>query len=379
MALPLRDELKQYLQNSQQQLTELLLALCQIPAPSHHEEQRAAFCKQWLERQGAKGVYIDEALNVVYPHRCREEEPVTVFMAHTDTVFPDTEPFVPRQKDGRLYCPGVGDDTANLAVLMLLAKYVIQNDCPVKNGLLFVCNSCEEGLGNLKGSRQIMADYAGRVHELISLDGYYLGLCDMPVGSMRYRVTLRTEGGHSYGDFGNRNAIEKLSSMIQTLYTVRVPQAGKTTYNVGEISGGTSVNTIAQSASMLYEFRSDSREGLSFMKRFFTSVVESYRNMDLEVEVELLGERPCMGDVDPVAQKVLADLCADAIEQHAGKQPMRMPGSTDCNIPLSLGVPACCFGVCLGGGAHTRGEYIELDSLPVGAAIAATVLQNWLA
>ena len=207
-----------YIEENQQPLVDLIARLCAIPAPSNHEEQRAAFCKKWLEDAGATGVFIDDALNVIFPLGCEGDGPVSVFMAHTDTVFPDMEPFTPRIENNRMYCPGVGDDTTNLAALLLCVKYVLQNGLkPADGGVVFVCNSGEEGLGNLKGSRAVMERYGRRVRQFISFDGSYPGACLRAVGSSRYRVEILTEGGHSYGSFGNRNAIHLLDSEIARL------------------------------------------------------------------------------------------------------------------------------------------------------------------
>ena len=357
-----------YAAEQERPLVELIEALCKIPAPSHHEERRAAFVKAWFAENGFPDVTTDAAQNVIAPVNCAPGREVVVFMAHTDTVFPDTEPMPLRRENGRLYCPGVGDDTANLAALMLAARYFRAQPQTADCGFLFVANTCEEGLGNLKGCRQLMQDYAGRVREVISFDGGLGSICNKAVGSARYRVTVRTEGGHSFGAFGNRNAIHALASMIGTLYTVKPPVEGdsKTTYNVGMIQGGTSVNTIAQEASMLYEYRSDSRVCLGKMKTMFESVVAAYRSMGVEVEVTLLGERPCMGDVNPARQRALEERLSAAIRAEAECEPFFHSGSTDCNIPFSLGIPAVCTGVYRGRGAHTRKEYIELASPPAG-------------
>ena len=153
------NDLNVYIQSNKELLLKTLKELCLIPAPSHHEERRAQYCRTWLERYGAEGVYIDEALNVVFPINCDGSREITVVVAHTDTVFPDVEP-MPYQDDGeKIYCPGVGDNTASLTVLLLTAKYWIEKGIKPQKGILFVCNSCEEGLGNLKGTRQIFKDY----------------------------------------------------------------------------------------------------------------------------------------------------------------------------------------------------------------------------
>ena len=371
------EELKAYIQETLPELKELIIELCGIPAPSHHEEKRAEFCRNWLLRNGAspEQVRIDEALNVV----CEvpgETEEVIVFMAHTDTVFPDWEPMPYHEENGRMLCPGIGDDTANLAVLLMLARYVLTRGLRSRYTVVFAANSCEEGLGNLKGSFQLMKDYGSRTVEVVSFDGYYSGVANDAVGSTRYEVTVRTEGGHSFGNFGNRNAIHQLSRIINDLYGIEVPTRARTTYNVGVIHGGTSVNTIAQDASMLYEYRSEDLGCQEEMRRKFEAIVEQYRADGLEVEVRVLGNRPCAGEIDRERQQALTEEVTALISRYSGEEPVISASSTDCNVPLSMGINAICFGVCLGGGAHTREEWIDEASLPVGYAMAGEFLLN---
>lgn len=371
------EELKAYIQETLPELKELIIELCGIPAPSHHEEKRAEFCRNWLLRNGAspEQVRIDEALNVV----CEvpgETEEVIVFMAHTDTVFPDREPMPYHEENGRMLCPGIGDDTANLAVLLMLARYVLTRGLRSRYTVVFAANSCEEGLGNLKGSFQLMKDYGSRTVEVVSFDGYYSGVASDAVGSTRYEVTVRTEGGHSFGNFGNRNAIHQLSRIINDLYGIEVPTRARTTYNVGVIHGGTSVNTIAQDASMLYEYRSEDLGCQEEMRRKFEAIVEQYRADGLEVEVRVLGNRPCAGEIDRERQQALTEEVTALISRYSGEEPVVSASSTDCNVPLSMGINAICFGVCLGGGAHTREEWIDEASLPVGYAMAGEFLLN---
>ena len=371
------EELKAYIQETLPELKELIIELCGIPAPSHHEEKRAEFCRNWLLRNGAspEQVRIDEALNVV----CEvpgETEEVIVFMAHTDTVFPDREPMPYHEENGRMLCPGIGDDTANLAVLLMLARYVLIRGLRSRYTVVFAANSCEEGLGNLKGSFQLMKDYGSRTVEVVSFDGYYSGVASDAVGSTRYEVTVRTEGGHSFGNFGNRNAIHQLSRIINDLYGIEVPTRARTTYNVGVIHGGTSVNTIAQDASMLYEYRSEDLGCQEEMRRKFEAIVEKYQADGLEVEVRVLGNRPCAGEIDRERQQALTEEVTALISRYSGEEPVVSASSTDCNVPLSMGINAICFGVCLGGGAHTREEWIDEASLPVGYAMAGEFLLN---
>ena len=350
----------------------LLLDLARIPAPSNQEQQRARFCLDWLHHKGAENAYIDEALNVIYPIGDTGSNELMVFMAHSDVVFPDTTPLPLKIENGRIYCPGVGDDTANAVALLTVAGYIAECRLMPKNsGILLVINSGEEGLGNLKGCRKIMEDFGHRVREFITFDGNANAVVIKAVGSRRYRVRVTTEGGHSYARFGAPNAIAQLARFIARLYEVEVPAIGRTTYNVGTISGGTSVNTIAQSAEMLYEFRSDEREGLAFMQAQFDRIFEAFRSSGVQLERELVGDRPCGLDVDNSA---LADRAAAAVRKYYGLSPALTSGSTDCNVPLSMGIPAICPGCVMGSGAHTREEYVETDSLLPGLKTAAELI-----
>lgn len=376
--MKLTNEVLTYIRDHQQEAYELLLELAQIPAPSNHEQQRAEFCRAWLTQQGAEGVYVDDALNVVYPVGCDDRNDLVVFMAHSDVVFPDTDQLLLRVEDGRIYCPGVGDDTANAVALLMAAKYIAQQQWqPKEFGVLLVINSGEEGLGNLKGCRKIMGDFGHRVREFIALDGQsYYGVTKA-VGSRRYRIEVTTEGGHSYANFGNRNAIAYLASLITKLYQVEVPKLGRTTYNVGTVSGGTSVNTIAQQAQMLYEFRSDERAALDIMQQHFDTAVAELRTAGVGISVTLVGDRPCGASVDELAMAALMEKAQQASLRRNGRGLSLSSGSTDCNIPLSMGIPAICVGCYRGGGAHTREEYVDIDSLHPGMEFAFDLILGY--
>ena len=359
-----------------QEALELLMELGKIPAPSNHEERRAEFCKKWLDSQGAEGVCIDEALNVVYPVGNVDNGPLTVFMAHLDVVFPDTEDLPMRVEDGKLYCPGIGDDTIHLVALLMAAKYIAKNKLtPKEGGMLLVANAGEEGLGNLKGCKKIFEKYGRRVTEFVTFDGPFGSIdsgkiCTTAVGSKRYKIEIDTEGGHSYGKFGNRNAIAYLASLIDALYTIKVPSRGKTTYNVGIISGGTSVNTIAQHAEMLYEFRSDNREDLAEMEAHLNAALAFYATKGIKITATVVGDRPCGIPVDEEKHNALIARAQAATEKYFGFAPVCGSASTDCNIPLSMGIPAIEVSCGRGKGAHTREEYIEIDSQVPGLKLA---------
>jgi len=377
-AVRLSEQLIRDIEGMQPEVVALIKALCAIPAPSHHEERRAAFIRDWFQRRGMPAE-IDEALNVLCPMGLDEYEDMVVVMAHTDTVFPDLEPMSMTEDGGKLFCPGVGDDTTNVAAMMMLAAYLMEKRLKPRCGVLFVANSCEEGLGNLKGCKAIMNRFGSRVKAFLSLDGGYNHVCCRAVGSSRYSITAKTRGGHSFADFGSRNAIAVLADLIADLYRQTVPNGENThtTYNVGVIEGGTSVNTIAQDARMLYEYRSDDAQCLDIMEKQLQDILMKNRLSDAQVELELLGLRPCGRGVDPIEQNRLEELCIDAIERYTGAAPQRASGSTDCNIPLSMGIPSCCFGVYIGEGEHTREEWVDIASICPGMKAAAGVIMNW--
>ena len=367
-------DMERYAQSVQEELRSLLRELCVISAPSNHEEKRAEFCRAWFERNGFDGVRVDEALNVLVPVNVdlNGTEEMDVVMAHTDIVFPEDTPLELREEGGFWHCPGIGDDTANLVVLMVCARYFREHLPTSRRGILFVANSGEEGLGNLKGSRKVVETFGSRIREFVSLDSACMNrMVTRAVGSHRYKVTVRTEGGHSFARFGNRNAIHYLASMITLLYSIKVPAVNdsKTTYNVGMISGGTSVNTIAQSAEMMYEYRSDDRSCLEKMEKLFKSTIETFRATGVEVEVEKVGDRPCGGEVDEKRLRALRDRYCASVRETLGLEVFTGSSSTDCNIPLSQGIPAICFGVCRSAGAHTLGEKLEIASLRDGCRL----------
>ena len=354
---------------------ELLKELAAIPAPSNHEELRAEHILAWLKGIGAEDAYIDPALNVVLPFP-KDASDYSVFMAHTDVVFPDTTPLPVCEKDGKLFAPGIGDDTANVAALLTIIRYIFENKLTPVSPVLFVLNSGEEGLGNLKGVRQICKDFEGRIKQLISFDGCYNDIVSGAVGSERWKVTAKTIGGHSYGAFGNPNAIAHMAGLICELYKQPVPkkEGTKTTYNAGMINGGTSVNTIAQEASMLYEYRSDDLASLEQMRAQFFERFDAANCPDADFTRELLGERPCASNLEAPAQKALLNQVSEVIVRLTGREPGRHASSTDANIPMSIGIPATTFGLYIGEKAHTREENLEVASLDTGLKIGMTLI-----
>lgn len=349
---------------------ELLEKVATIPAPSHEEDLRVEFCLKWLSDNGVRA-YADSAKNVVIPFGDVDKEGITVFLGHTDVVFPDKTP-LPYVDDGeKIHNPGIGDNTVHAVMLMFMARYLVRNNITPKKGMLLVLNSCEEGLGNLKGIKQIMEDFKGKVARVISFDGQYKSVVKRVVGSERYRIVIRTEGGHSFSAFGNTNAIERASDLVCELYGIEVPKIGdsKTTYNVGGISGGTSVNTIAQNVELLYEYRSDEVKCIEIMREKFNEIIKKRKEAGLDIEVEVIGIRPCASGVDEDELNALAEKCKGICEDVIGISCAYRSSSTDSNVPMSMGIPSITLGGHLGGGAHTREEYIEKASVPFGCEI----------
>ncbi len=369
-------DLNRFSQEKYEEILKLLRELCVIPAPSYFEDERAAYVLKYLKDCGIENAYIDEAKNVI----CTLGKPsdkIIVFMAHTDTVFPMETPLDYVDDGEKIHCPGVGDDTASLAVMLVCIKYMVQQGIVPERTLMFVANSCEEGLGNLNGCRLIFKDFGDKVEYLYSFDSLADDVTNQSVGSHRYKITAITEGGHSFGAFGNRNAINVLAGIISRIYEIEVPKAANstTTYNVGTIEGGTSVNTIAQNASMLCEYRSNNVDCLSIMEEKFKKIFEDAKEKCLELKVELVGDRPCMSnDMDFDTLQTIVDRAIDIQSRHFCVEVTATPESTDCNIPHSMGIPAVALAVYNGGGTHTREEWIYKESLKPGLRVAMELI-----
>ena len=367
----------QYAAECAREQLELLRTLGKLPAPTRQEDLRAAFCREWFLTQGAEDVTIDRAKNVICKIGCEEHDELVVFAAHTDIVFPDLETLPMTEDEHTIHAPGIGDDTANLVNLMMAAKYLLAHKPQMRYGVLLVANSCEEGLGNLDGIKALFAGYGSRIKAFYSFDGYMSQCTSTAVGSYRYRVTCKTTGGHSYLDFGRPNAIEILCGLVEDLYKIQPPTEEKTTYNVGRIEGGTTVNSIPQEASMLYEFRSTSQQCLETMEKAFNQTVEMCRSRGGNIQVELLGVRPGNGPLDQAALKSFTARSAEVIRTFYDGEMDFGPYSTDSNVPLSIGILANTIGTVQGGGAHTREEWIDKRSLGIGLQIALALMLGY--
>ena len=341
---------KEYAREAHEEELELLRRLAKIPAPSGKEGKRAAFVKEWLREAGADSAFIDPAGNVICRIEGADRHTASVFSAHMDVVAKDEKTLPLREDKARIYAPGVGDDTANLTGLLMATKWILAHKPRLKHDIWVVANTCEEGLGNLAGTRRLIVDLkeAGlEVADFTAFDLYLGQHITRAVGSHRWRVEVETQGGHSWEDAGRQSAVESVCRVVEGLYAIPLPDKGKTTVNVGAIEGGGAVNAIASRASALLEYRSG----------------------DADVEVKLIGDRPASLASQPEGQSGLVDLGDEAIRALGGVEPARQESSTDANIPLSLGVPAHTVGAVSGALLHTREEWIDKHSLEPGLAL----------
>lgn len=359
---------------------ELTKTLTAIPAPSYDEGRRTDFLMDYLKEIGYQPIRGEEGNVYVEENITDDAKDIRLYTAHIDTVFPDITPIEVITDGDYLRAPGVGDDTANVAGMLTILKYRKKLGITPDHPAVYCFDVGEEGLGNLCGMKAAFARYEGRIKEHIAFDGSTDIIVNAAVGSKRYEVTVYTQGGHSYNDYGNLNAITVAADFINQYYQIDTDKfPGKTTINVGLVYGGTSVNTIAQECTFLFEYRSDNQEGISIMndisEKLLNKIKEKYKEK-ADVEVQLIGDRPGQGDVDMDKQNALVSHVEELLTAQTGKKPEYESGSTDCNITLSHGIPAVCFGIYLGAGQHTREEYISISSMKDGLAVFSKLMQE---
>ena len=336
--------------------------LCEIPAPPFGEERRAAAFKARFEALGLTNVRIDKAGNVIGERRGTTPRPHLVFSAHLDTVFPEETPVATSRSGDVLRGPGISDDCRGLAVLLGVIRSLNAAKVQTTGRVTFVGTVGEEGLGDLRGVKHLFdAELKEGADAFVSVDGAGMGVTATAVGSLRYRVTFSGSGGHSYGDFGIANPMHALGRAMARIADLRVPATPRTTFNVGRIGGGTSVNTIASSAWMEVDLRSSDRAALADLDAALQGALEAavadenrrWGGHGVTVEKTGVGERPA-GRNAPGAPIVAA---AVSVTRALGSTVTPREGSTDANLPISRGVPAVTIG---GGGsstgAHTVGE-----------------------
>lgn len=360
---------KEYAQKNEEQLIQMLKELTLIPAPSHHEEARAERCCKWLTNLGAKNVYIDESKNMIFPMRESRSGKWVIFSAHMDTVFDFSVPLEMHQEGERLYCPGVGDDTANLTVMLFGIKYLLENGIKASNdGLMFVGTACEE-CGSL-GTRNLV-DTIGpeNIRMFYSFDATYHSIYTDVVNRITYRVTVKGPGGHPLGAYGKPNAIEELAKLIVAISTqcrklISEVKLGRSAFNIDTIQGGTG-NNIAKDAVVQMQFRSTEKEYCQQMEGFLLDYISHHEQQDVHFCAEQYGDAPLWSKVDRKLMRKLGEEHL-AILQKMGITSRLSAATTDCRYPLSKGVPSLCLGLCEAFGPHTMNEYMLPHSLVSG-------------
>ena len=358
------------------EVVEEAVRICEIPAPTFDEGERAKYVRSRFEALGLKDVTIDAAGNVRGCRPGTAAGPGLAMAAHLDTVFPKDTDVKVRRDGSRLHAPGIGDNSVAVAALLAMVDALNAGGVETGGDLYLASNTGEEGLGNLKGMKAFMADVKGKVAAAIAVEGMKITrLIHEAVGSRRYKITYIARGGHSWGHFPSPSAIHIMGRAIADISRLEVPTDPKTTYNVGVIHGGTTVNTIAAEADMLVDMRSIDAGSLADLERWLLAVVErAAKEGDGQVKLELVGDRP-PGSIP--ADHPVVQTCT-AIHRALGLKTYTEPGSTDHNVPLAMGLPGVCLSVTEGANEHRLDEYIDTGPIPTGvknillAAVALT-------
>ena len=363
-----------------------LIELTEIPSPPFKEKVRALAYLEKLRKLGLSDVEMDAEGNVMGLRKGKGTAPMLAVLAHLDTVFPEGTDVKVKRQGSRLSAPGVGDDTRGLALLLASIRALDAAKFETASDILFVGNVGEEGEGDLRGVKYLLTKgkYKDKVKQFVSIDGGEPGpITNAGTGSKRYRVIFTGPGGHSYGAFGLVNPAYAMGNAITKFAKLSVPEKPKTTFNVGVLSGGTSVNSIPFEVSMDIDMRSESREELNklvdaFHGLLFEAAAEENKARStaqgmIKVEAKLIGDRPS-GETPKdsmFVQKVAA------VVQAFGLTPSYTISSTDSNIPISMGIPAVTIGRGKGGRQHSLDEWVDVgekSSLLAAQVAIATFL-----
>jgi acetylornithine deacetylase/succinyl-diaminopimelate desuccinylase-like protein len=341
--------------------------LCEIPAPPFKETARGQAYKAAFERLGLSNVRIDSVGNVIGERRGTGQGPTVVLAGHLDTVFPEGTDVRVRREGTRLTGRGIGDDCRGLAVVLATARALQASSVRTPGTIIFVGNVGEEGPGNLRGTRHLFArELAGKIDYFISIDGTGGDITSRAVGSHRYRVAYKGRGGHSYGAFGNPNPAHALGRAIAAIADLQVPTSPKTTFNVGIVRGGTSVNSIPFEASMDVDMRSESATSLAALdaqvQRALARALAAENARwpkaadKLTLAIDTVGIRPAGTQADSARIVRVARDAAKAL----GWTPVLSASSTDANVPIGMGLPGITIdGGGRGDGAHGLDEWYE--------------------
>ncbi len=347
-------------------VADLARRICEVPAPTGSERERARFVASLWQERGYTPE-IDEVGNVSIRRGKRGHGPVLMLLAHTDTVFPATISISVTRDGNILRGPGIGDNSVSIAAMISTLDILDDLQKETDVDIIAVANVGEEGLGNLRGARAAVERYQHSLGAVIAIDGHVGNITHIAVGSKRWKITVRGSGGHSFGAFGTPSAIHGLGRIIAAIADLEVPRQPKTTFNVGVIEGGTSVNTIAAQASAILDMRSIDPATLDHLAEQVQGIVEHKAGPGLQTEIEILGERPAgKRDLTDPLVKLAAEVLSSL-----GLEPSYSASSTDANIPISLNIPSVCVGVSRTERTHTLEEFLYIP--PIGTGLAQIV------
>ena len=356
-------------------IVEEAIRICEIPAPTFEEAERAAYVKGRFEQLALADVTIDRAGNVRGRRPGAGGGLGVAVGAHLDTVFPKGTDVRVKRDGSRLLAPGIGDNSVAVASLLAMVEALDAGGVRTVGDLYLTCNTGEEGLGDLKGMKVFVADVKDRVKALVALEGMKINrIIHTAVGSRRYKITFTARGGHSWGHFPSPSAIHILGRAIADISRLEVPSDPKTTYNVGVVHGGTTVNTIASQAEMLVDMRSVDIRSLADLERRILGIIErTAKEGDGKATLDLVGDRPA-GSI-PGTHPVV-ETCK-AVHRALGLQTFTEASSTDVNAALGVGLPGVCISITEGANEHRLDEYIETGPIPTGIknVLLATVAQ----
>lgn len=340
------------------------VAIQRIPAPTFYERQRAELVSALMTEHGLHDIDID-AMHNVYGRLpgANADLPALMIVAHTDTVFSADTDLALRRDAGTLHGPGIGDNSMGVGGMLGIMHLLTTLGRKPDRDLWFVATSCEEGLGDLKGMRAAFARLHDRIGAVINIEGLAFGhVYHAGIAVKRLRITARTGGGHSWLHFGRPSAIHALMQLGAKISAIRPPLAPRTTFNIGLIEGGTSINSIAATADMWLDLRSEDMNALAILEEEVYRLIYSLTSPDVSFAVEVVGERPA-GHISPDHPLVRAAVEALA---NVGVRATLETGSTDGNIALAAGCPTVTVGVTRGGNAHRLDEYAETGPVKDG-------------
>jgi tripeptide aminopeptidase len=345
-----------------QYVIEQAIAIQQIPAPTFNESARAHYVAEQFKTIGLKEIQIDEFFNVFGLLPGIEQLGVMV-SAHTDTVFDEQTDLRIRRENDLIFGPGLGDNSMGVAGLLGLANILQSLKIIPARDIWFVANTREEGLGDLGGMKAAFAQLQARICQVINLEGMAYGhVYHAGIAVRRLHITATAEGGHSWLNYGRPSAVHGIVELGARIMALHPAQTPRTTFNIGMIDGGQTINAIATKASLWLDMRSEESATLAAFEQEVRAQVDAVSKPNLPFSIEVVGDRPA-GSIVPEHPLVQA---AMTVLARVGIQGTLENGSTDANVPLSQGVPAVTIGITRGGNAHRLDEYIETQPIADG-------------